>query len=287
MPARCWQQHHLSPNPRTAMAYQGLALFAVRRVDIECDAREMEALGRARSTVARRLCTFAGFYKYSEQDGLIERSPAVHVRRPRLDYESHAAALDRNELGALLVRRGPRRARRARAGVVAGVERLADLRGPRRQHRRPGSRAWPSDITVMRKGGKMITMPLAPRVARTIDLTIGERLDGPISSPPPGNAWTATPQPASSGASLELQGSTSTSHPTPCAMCSSPPPSTPASPSATYRKPPATQIHAPRCATTAADSPSIATPHTSSPPSSPAPAAEPQPLPTATSSGLR
>ena len=30
----------------------------------------------------------------------------MHVRRPRLDYESHAIALDRNEVGALLVAAG-------------------------------------------------------------------------------------------------------------------------------------------------------------------------------------
>jgi integrase/recombinase XerD len=30
----------------------------------------------------------------------------VHVRRPRLDYESHATGLDRNEIGALLVAAG-------------------------------------------------------------------------------------------------------------------------------------------------------------------------------------
>jgi hypothetical protein len=33
-------------------------------------------------------------------------SPAVHVRRPRIDYESHAIGLDRNEVGALLVAAG-------------------------------------------------------------------------------------------------------------------------------------------------------------------------------------
>jgi hypothetical protein len=33
---------------------------------------------------------------------------------------------------------------------------------------------------VLRKGGKVVTMPLAPRVARTIDLAIDERLNGPI-----------------------------------------------------------------------------------------------------------
>ena len=51
-------------------------------------------------------CPPAGFYRYAEQDGLLDRSPAVHVRRPRLDYESHATGLDRNELGALLVAAG-------------------------------------------------------------------------------------------------------------------------------------------------------------------------------------
>jgi integrase len=48
----------------------------------------------------------AGFYRYAEEEGLVAISPAVHVRRPRLDYESHAVGLDRNEVGALLVAAG-------------------------------------------------------------------------------------------------------------------------------------------------------------------------------------
>ena len=36
--------------------------FDVRRVDIECFARDLEDRGRARATVARRLCTVVGFY---------------------------------------------------------------------------------------------------------------------------------------------------------------------------------------------------------------------------------
>src|SRR5438477_624095 len=85
---------------------RSLALFAVRRADIESFARELEAMGRARATVTRRLSTIAGFYKYAVEEELLDRSPAAHVRRPRVDYESHAAALDRNELGALLVAAG-------------------------------------------------------------------------------------------------------------------------------------------------------------------------------------
>ena len=79
-----------------------LRLFGARRADIECLARDLEAGGRARATVARRLCAVAGFYRYAEQEGLLERSPPAHVRRPRLDYESHPTGLDRNEVGALL-----------------------------------------------------------------------------------------------------------------------------------------------------------------------------------------
>ena len=85
---------------------RSLALFAVRRADIEGFARDLEARGRARATVTRRLCTIAGFYKYAVEEELLEHSPAAHVRRPRVDYESHATALDRNELGALLVAAG-------------------------------------------------------------------------------------------------------------------------------------------------------------------------------------
>ena len=53
--------------------------------------------------MTRRLCTSAGFYKYAVEEELLDHSPAAYIRRPRLDYESHATALDRNELGALLV----------------------------------------------------------------------------------------------------------------------------------------------------------------------------------------
>jgi integrase/recombinase XerD len=159
---------------------RGLRLFTARRADIELFGRDLEARGRARATVARRLCTISGFYRYAVEEDLLEHSPAAHVRRPRLDYESHATALDRNEVGALLVAAG--------LGPAAGhalISLLAinglrisealgadiDALGLERGHR---------TLTVLRKGGKIVTIPLAPRTARAIDLAIGERLDGPI-----------------------------------------------------------------------------------------------------------
>jgi integrase/recombinase XerD len=59
-----------------------LGLFAVRRADIESFAQELEARGRARATITRRLCTIAGFYKYAVEEELLDHSPAAHVRRP-------------------------------------------------------------------------------------------------------------------------------------------------------------------------------------------------------------
>ena len=39
---------------------------------------------------------------------------------------------------------------------------------------------------ITRKGGKVVTIPLAPRTARAIDLAMGERCEGPIFLAPGG-----------------------------------------------------------------------------------------------------
>ena len=158
----------------------GLALFEVRRGEIELYARHLEELGRARATIGRRLSTIAGFYRYATEEGVITHSPAANVRRPRLDYESHAVGLDRNELGAFLVAAGLSSARDHALASLLGLNGLrisealgadiADL-GLERGHR---------TLLVRRKGGKIVTIPLAPRTARAVDLAIGDRLDGPI-----------------------------------------------------------------------------------------------------------
>jgi integrase/recombinase XerD len=161
------QQHHIR-------------LFQARRADIECFARDLEARGRARATITRRLCTIAGFYKYAVEEELLEHSSAAHVRRPRLDYESHVTGLDRNELGALLVAAGlgdpaehalisllALNGLRVSEATGANIEALGVERGHR-------------TLVIARKGGKVVTIPLAPRTARAIDLAIGERSGGPV-----------------------------------------------------------------------------------------------------------
>jgi integrase/recombinase XerD len=79
---------------------------AVNRVQLELYARWLEAQGRAPATIARRLSTLASFYRYCQLEALIDRSPALHVRRPKLDCESHTLGLDRTELGLSGRRRG-------------------------------------------------------------------------------------------------------------------------------------------------------------------------------------
>jgi site-specific recombinase XerD len=126
-----------------------LRLFSVRRPGIECFARDLEAKGRARATVTRRLSTITGFYRYAVEEELLGHSPAIHVRRPRLDYESHVTALDRNELGALLVAAGLGPAaghalisRLALNGLRVSEATGADIEalGIERGHRTPGCR---------------------------------------------------------------------------------------------------------------------------------------------------
>jgi integrase len=118
-------------------------LFEARRADIECFARDLEAKGRARATVTRRLCTIAGFYRYAVEEDLLDHSPAAHVRRPRLDYESHATGLDRNELGAMLVAAGLGPAPEHALISLLALNGLRVSRSHRRQYRGPGHRARP------------------------------------------------------------------------------------------------------------------------------------------------
>ena len=225
-------------------------LFDVHRVDIECFGRDLEARGRARATSARRLCTIAAFYRYAEEEGLIARSPALHVRRPRLDYESHATGPDRNELDALLVAAGLSSSRDhalvsllalngLRVSEALGAD--IDALGLERGHR---------TLTVTRKGGKVVTMPLAPRVARTVDLAIGERIEGPIFVDSAGQRLDRHAAGRIVRRVARQAGITKRVGPTRCGTHSSPLRSTPASRCATSKKQPATLIPAPPCATT-------------------------------------
>ena len=126
------------------------------------------------------------------------------MRRPRLDYESHATGLDRNEVGAMLVAAGLASARdhalisllalnglRVSEALGADIEDLGLARGHR-------------TLTILRKGGKVVTIPLAPRTARAIDLAVGKRCDGPIFVGQHGGIGNARIETIKQGTSLVL-----------------------------------------------------------------------------------
>jgi|SRR5665213_2278034 len=121
----------------------GLHLFQARRADIECFGRDMETRGRARVTIARRLCTIAGFYRYARRGGtaraLTRRSrtsPAAGLRIAR-----RRAGPQRGRRAAR--RRGTGCTERARPHLTVGHQRATHLRGTRRGHRQTRPRTWP------------------------------------------------------------------------------------------------------------------------------------------------
>ncbi|HXL16303.1 MAG TPA: site-specific integrase, partial [Streptosporangiaceae bacterium] len=224
-----------------------LNLFAVRRADIEGFARDLEAHGRARATVTRRLCTIAGFYRYAVEEELLEHSPAAHVRRPRLDYESHATALDWNELGAMLVAAGlgpplehalisllALNGLRVSEATGADIEQLGLERGHR-------------TLVITRKGGKVVTIPLTPRTARAIDLATGERSSGPIFLKPDGRRLDRHGAGRIVSRVARRAAISKKVSPTRCVMRSSPRRWTPGCRCAICKRPPPMRIRGPRC----------------------------------------
>jgi hypothetical protein len=134
----------------------------------------------------------AGFYRYAEEEDLLARSPAVHLRRPRLDYESHATGLDRNEVGALLVA----------AGLASAMEHalvsLLAINGLR------VSEALGADIEALASNAAIEPTRSTARAARSSPSRSlrgwpepstcepGNRSKDRSSSAPTGSGWTAT-----------------------------------------------------------------------------------------------
>jgi integrase/recombinase XerD len=157
-----------------------LRLFAVRRADIECYARDLEERGRARATVAGGCARSPASTATPSRRG----SSSARLRCTSASRGSTTSrtppGLDRNEVGALLVAAGLASASEHALVSLLGINGLRvsealganiEALGLERGHR---------TLTVLRKAGKVVTIPLAPRTARAIDLAIGERVEGPI-----------------------------------------------------------------------------------------------------------
>ncbi len=229
----------------------------------------MESEGRMRSTVARRLSTLGSFYRYCHVEGLLERNPAANVRRPKVDCESRTLGLDRNELGALLVQAGLGDLRdgalitllalnglRISEALNANIDDLSTERGHR-------------TLAIVRKGGKHVTIPIAPRTGRALDLYIGEHMMGPIFLGVEGGRMDRYCADRMVKRLVKRAGITKriSPHSLRHSFITT---STQASHSATSKKPHPTPIPGRRCATTGHDAASTGTPPTWCPRSSPA-----------------
>jgi integrase/recombinase XerD len=142
----------------------------------------MQAIRRLKpSTVSRRFSVPAGFYRTCVIDGVLEHSPAGHVRRPSAPAESPTLGFTHLQFEALLTaaRQSPNQrdfALVAMLGLLglrifeATSGDIADL-GEEHGHR---------VLRVCGKGTKIVLVPLPPAVGRAIDRAAGSRANGPI-----------------------------------------------------------------------------------------------------------
>jgi site-specific recombinase XerD len=160
-------------------ANSDLAVLAATRPHIELYRAHLEHRGLAASTIDRRLTTVCGFYRFAHIDGRISSNPAQYVRRPRV-HPSQARGLDRSELGQFLFT--AERFGRDHAGlaVLLGLNGLRGSEACDTNVEDLGLERGHRTLKILGKGNKPAVIPLVPRTARTLDLTIGERTEGPI-----------------------------------------------------------------------------------------------------------
>jgi integrase/recombinase XerD len=163
-------------------AERGLDALAATRPHLELYIRWMQEIRLFKpSTVSRRFSVAAGFYRTCVIDGVLEHSPAEHVRRPTVPPESPTLGFTHLQFEAMLT------AARESAypcdfALVAMLGLLglrifeatgADIGDLGEEH---GHRV----LRVCGKGTKVVMVPLPPAVSRAIDRAVGTRTSGPI-----------------------------------------------------------------------------------------------------------
>jgi hypothetical protein len=84
-------------------AERGLDPLAAQRPHLELYIRWMQETRRFKpSTISRRFSVTAGFYRTCAIDGVLEHSPAEHVRRPKVSAESPILGFTHLQFEALL-----------------------------------------------------------------------------------------------------------------------------------------------------------------------------------------
>jgi site-specific recombinase XerD len=156
-----------------------LLVLEATRSHIEVYRCWLEEGGLAASTIDRRLTTVCGYYRFAHIDGRIASNPAQYVRRPKV-HPSTARGLDRSELGVFLFTAERYDQDHAALAVLLGLNGLRVSEACGTNVEDLGFERGHRTLAVLGKGNKPALIPLVPRTARTIDLSVGERLDGPI-----------------------------------------------------------------------------------------------------------
>src|SRR6202451_4001631 len=156
--------------------------LATRRAQPELYIRWMQEVRRFKpSTVSRRFSVAAGFYRTCALDGVLEHSPAEHVRRPAVPAESPTLGFTHLQFEALLTAARESANRHDFALVVMlgllGL-RIFEATGPNIADLGEGH--GHQVLRVCGKGTKVVLVPLPPAVGRAIDQAIGSRTRGPI-----------------------------------------------------------------------------------------------------------
>jgi integrase/recombinase XerD len=161
------------------MAVSRFSVLAATRPHIELYRTWMEERGLAAATIDRRLSTVCGFYRFAHIDGRIAANPARYVRRPQV-HPSTARGLDRSELGVFLFTAEQYDRDHAALAVLLGLNGLRVSEACATNVEDLGIERGHRTLQILGKGNKPATIPLVPRTARTVDLAVGERSEGPI-----------------------------------------------------------------------------------------------------------
>lgn len=157
----------------------GVSILGASRPHIELYRVSMEERGLAASTIDRRLSTVCGFYRFAHIEGSISANPAQYVRRPRV-HPVEGRGLDRSELGVFLFTAEHFDRDHAALAVLLGLNGLRVSEACGTNVEDLGFERGHRTLRIVGKGNKPATIPLVPRTARTIDLAVGERHEGPI-----------------------------------------------------------------------------------------------------------
>jgi len=178
-------REHTESDLRCYLAWCGdrsLDPLGAQRPHLELYIRWMREVRRFKpSTASRRFSVAAGFYRTCVIDGVLEHSPAEHVRRPSVPAESPTLGFTHLQFEALLTaaRQSPNPydfalvAMLGLLGLRIFEATSADIDDLGEEH---GHRV----LRVCGKGTKVILVPLPPAVGRAIDRATGHRNHGSI-----------------------------------------------------------------------------------------------------------